>query len=115
MKPPELSVEERALLADLEPILRNAVWSNGAKVFEGTLESNGKWIEYPLRHPDKVDNWGKHYRITLKKDNPPEDFTRTYCAFGANELHTSIAVYRILRHLKRRGLLNIPGFDSKDV
>jgi len=115
MKTPEFSAEERALLADLEPIIRKAVYSGGAKVFEGPYESSGKWIEYPLRHPDKKDDWGKHVRVTLTKDSPSEDFTRTYCAFGANDLHTAAAVYRILRQLKRRGLLNIAGFDSKDV
>lgn len=115
MKPPELSTEERALLANLEPIIRKAVWSGGAKVFEGPSEFSGKWIEYPLRHPDKKDDWDKYYRITLTKDSPSEDFTRTYCAFGANDLHTSVAVYRILRHLKMLGLLNVPGFDSKSI
>jgi hypothetical protein len=115
MKTPELSVEERALLADLEPIIRKAVYSGGAKVFEGPYEYAGKWIEYPLRLPGKIDLMGRHKKITLKKESPSEEFTESHCAFGANNLHTSVAVYRILRHLKRRNLLNVPGFESKDV
>jgi hypothetical protein len=115
MNTTELSIDERALLAALEPIIRKAVWSKGAKVFEGPYESSGKWIEYPLRLPDKRDFDGKHTRVTLLKDSPSKDFTDSYCAFGANELHTSVAIYRVLRELKRRGLLNVSGFESKEI
>ncbi|HUP80545.1 MAG TPA: hypothetical protein VM260_18495, partial [Pirellula sp.] len=113
MKTTELSTAERELIAFLEPKLRKAVWNDSAKVFEGSCESDGKWIEYPLRHPARRDLMrGKYYPVTLKADDASEDFFDCFCAFGTNHLHTPIAVYRILRALKGRGLLNVPGFDN---
>lgn len=109
MHEPELSPEEKKLISDLESTIRNAVWSNSAKVFEGTMESEGKWIEYPLRLPKKKF-MDKYLRVALKPDSPSEDFRDAYCAFGTNHLHTAVAVYRVLRRLKLRGLLNIEGF-----
>lgn len=114
-KTPELTPEERSLIAALEPIIRKSVYSKGAKVFEGPYESSGKWIEYPLRLAGKFDFMGEHARIKLTRDSPSRDFTDSYCAFGSNKLHTSVAVYRILRELKALGLLNASGFDSKKM
>ena len=103
----ELSDEEKALLASLEPIIRKSVWSNSAKVFAGPNEWDGKWIEYPLRLDNKKDSDGEHKRVSLTSSNSTEDFRECYCAFGVNHLHTGEAVYRILRELKRRGLLQV--------
>jgi len=115
MNMPELSSEEKALLASLERIVRKSVWNNSAKVFEGPNESDGKWIEYPLRIPAKRDAWGGYLRVNLNSENSSQDFQDSYCAFGTNQLHTAVAVYRILRELKRRGLLDVAGFDRKEI
>jgi hypothetical protein len=111
----ELSTEEKTLLASLEPIIRKSVWSNSAKVFEGPCESEGKWIEYPLRLPGQKNFLGQYYHVTLKPDSSTEDFQECYCAFGANHLHTAVSVYRILRKLKQRGLLQVQGFERFDI
>jgi hypothetical protein len=113
MKVPEFSAEEKSLLASLEPIIRNAVW--GSTSSNGQYAQPGKWIEYSLRHPQRVTPTGKHLRVTLKPENSTEDFLECYSAFGASHLHTAVAVYRILRELKKRGLLQIPGFECGDV
>jgi hypothetical protein len=107
----ELSMEEKTLIASLEPILRRAVWSKSARVFEGSFESAGKWIEYPLRLPNQKNSWGDYDRIKLTPNHTEKEFFECYCAFGTNELHTGVALYRILRELKRRGLLDAKGFD----
>jgi hypothetical protein len=111
---PELSTKERALLASLEPIVRGAVWSKSAKVCDGPYESEGKWITYPLRLPAKKDSWGEYFEVKLTADNSTEDFRECHSAFGTNQLHTAVAVYRILRELKRRGLLHADGFGRAD-
>jgi hypothetical protein len=115
MKKIELSAEERELIALLEPAIRNSVWNSSAKVYEGPYDSDGKWIEYPLRHPTERTTVGKPLHLTLKPENTTEEFLNSYCAFGTNHMRTSVAVYRILRRLKQRGLLHVPGFDQWDV
>jgi hypothetical protein len=113
MNAPEFSAEKKDLLASLEPIIRNAVWGSGSS--NGQWEPPGKWIEYSLRNPKTLNAAGKPARVTLKPENSTEDFLESYAPFGANHLHTAVAVYRILRELKKRGLLNVTGFECPDV
>ena len=112
MKTPELTTKEKELLASLESLIRKSVWSVGAREYNGPYESEGKWIEYPLRLPGKIDSHDKYIHIKLKSEDTTKDFVDSHCAFGNSHLHTSKAVYRILWELKRRSLLNVEGFSQ---
>lgn len=112
MSTPEFTTEEKALLAALEPIIRNAVWASTAS--NGWLSQPGKWIEYPLTMGTK-NRSGKYLRLSLDAGFRTETFLESFCPFGSSHLHTSIAVYGILRELKKRGILQIPGFECSDV
>lgn len=112
MNTPEFTTEEKALLASLEPIIRDAVWASTAS--NGWLSQPGKWIEYPLTL-GKRNASGKLVRVSLNADDITAKFLESYSPFGSSHLHTSVAVYRILRELKKRGILQIPGFECSDV
>jgi hypothetical protein len=111
--PPNLTLEERTLLAALEPHIREAIWSSNLS--NGPLYAPGKWITRSLKQPLKLNAARKPTPISLKADSASEDFLESCCIFGGEHLHTVTAVYWILRDLKKRGLLSVQGFECTDV
>ena len=112
MQTPEVSPEEKALLADLEPTLRRAVWNSSAK--NGPHDQSGKWCEYPLTFGNR-NAAGKYVRVQLQPNDGTTTFLESFSPFGTSHLHTSVALYRVLRALKKRGLLNVSGFDCMEL
>jgi hypothetical protein len=109
---PELTREEKALLIQLEPYLRE-VWCANLKTSE--LGETGLWGTRKLVLPKKMDNVGKPSHLNLTLSTPNEDFFESCCVTHGQHFHTVTAVYQILRTLKKRGMLNVPGFECTDA